>query len=56
MEREERIEKATTTMLDRIEYTLDEFNLTLAELVGILEIAKHNYLKNGFEDTTNKGE
>ena len=46
----DKIAKATEIMRERIEFVLDEFDLTLAELVGILEVIKYGYLESGFNE------
>lgn len=47
-ERRERIHKATGIMTERVDFVLNEFDLTVAEVVGILEVIKYHHLEESF--------
>lgn len=50
MNSQERIYQVTKQINDRIEYCISEYDLTLAEVVGILEIIKLETVNNERED------
>ena len=47
-ERTDRIHKATGVMIERTNFVLSEFSLTVAEFVGILEVIKFHHLEHSF--------
>ena len=54
MDRQERIEIIANELQDKINYIADEYDITLTEIIGVLELLKINAFLNHSDDYDNK--
>ena len=50
MEHTEKISKVTEEIHSKIGYLVQEYDLTVSDLVGILELLKYSCIKENYED------
>ena len=50
MDRQERISILAESLDERINWLVKEYDVTLTEMLGVMEILKYNMMKEGFEE------
>lgn len=50
MDRQERIEIITNELYDKVDYLTKEYDVTLVEMLGILELLKGSVIHESLED------
>lgn len=50
MDRQERIKAIAEQLNDKVNYLVDEYDITLSEMLGVFEIIKFNLMQNGFDE------